>query len=307
MIKNKKKSLAPILLFTYRRYSNLKKTIDSLKKNYGYNNHELYIFSDGPKNKNEIHQIKKVRKYLNKITGFKKKKVIIRRKNIGLTKNITSGISQIIAIKKKVIVLEDDIILSKNFLNYMNYCLSEYYNEKKVWHINGWNYNFNLPNIKENTFFWRGMHCWGWGTWENRWKKYKRNPTFLVKNWSKKKINEFNYDGAFNFWSQVERNQKKIINTWAIFWYSSIFKNHGICLSPLKSLTRNIGYDKFSTNDPNLNNIQKNILVKKKIKFIFSNKIIENKIIYNSIKKNLKLRVRLKSKIKFLLRNFFQL
>ena len=64
--------VAPILLFTHRRYSTLRKTINNLKNNYGFQNHELYIFSDGPRNNKEIAQIKKVRKFLAKIKGFKK-------------------------------------------------------------------------------------------------------------------------------------------------------------------------------------------------------------------------------------------
>ena len=85
------------------------------------------------------------------------------------------------------------------------------------------------------------------------------------------------------------------------FWYSSIFEKKGLCLSPLVSLTKNIGNDELSSNHPNFeNSIEKipfNFFKKKKINFTFFNKIEENKIIFNIIKKNLLLKILLKNKI----------
>ena len=37
--------------------------------------------------------------------------------------------------------------------------------------------------------------------------------------------------------------KKKKINTWAIFWYQTIFLNSGLCLMPNKSLVYNAGFD----------------------------------------------------------------
>ena len=210
--------LAPIALFTYLRVNTLKKTIKYLKKNEVSKSSLIYIFSDNCKYKKDIKKIKKVREYLKKINGFKKVHLIKRKKNFGLAKNITKGINHVMKKHKKIIVLEDDIIVSENFLYFMNLCLNKFKKEKKLWHINGWNYGFSFPNSNYNTFFWRGMICWGWATWKDRWKYYNKNPEFLMKNWDRKKINKFNLDNSVDFWSQVRSNYNKSINTWAIFW-----------------------------------------------------------------------------------------
>ena len=279
---------APILLFVYRRYGILRKTIKSLKKNKGCDNHELYIFSDGPRNSSEKFQINKVRKYIKTISGFKKKKIFYRKKNFGLAKNIINGVSQIIKLKKKVIVIEDDLFLNKNFLDYMNKCLTRYENKKKIMHISGWNYQFKFPDIKCDIFFSRYMNCWGWATWIDRWKFYKKNPDYLIKNWSPKKINKFNLDGSYNFWSQVIRNKQGILNSWAIFWYASVFNKNGLCVNPINSLVINIGMDSFSTNTKNIKRL-KNIsfLSDKKIEK-FPKIFKENKIIIDYIKSKIK-------------------
>ena len=52
---------------------------------------------------------------------------------------------------------------------------------KKIWHINGWNYNLKETHSSDDVFFWRGMHCWGWATWQDRWKKFERKPKKLMK------------------------------------------------------------------------------------------------------------------------------
>ena len=56
-------------------------------------------------------------------------------------------------------------------------------------------------------------------------------------------IRRFNLDGAHAFWSQITANLRGDINTWAIFWYATIFENNGLCLNPSKSFVRNVGHD----------------------------------------------------------------
>ena len=96
-----KKTYAPVILFTYRRLKTLKRTINSLQKNNISNNTQIYIFSDGPKNSNDYNDVIKVRNYLKKIKNFKQKKIIFRKKNIGLAKNIIDGTTQVLSLKKK--------------------------------------------------------------------------------------------------------------------------------------------------------------------------------------------------------------
>ena len=301
-------NLSPIVLFAYSRKKSLEKTINYLKKNELAKKSELFIFSDGYKSKKDKLHVDQVRSYLIKIKGFKKIKIILRKKNLGLAKNIVSGVTEIIKKYNKVIVLEDDIIVSKNFLIYMNLCLDRFKREKKIWHINGWNYKFNFPKSDYNTFYWRGMICWGWATWKDRWKNYKKNPDYLIKNWTKHKISKFNFDNSIDFWSQVQRNFLNLINTWAIFWYSSIFNKNGICLSPIVSLTQNIGNDKFSTHYHNKKNCSNKIDIKlmknKNLKFSFNPNIVENSFFYKFIKKKLYQKLSLRGKVKkFLINN----
>ena len=71
--------LAPIVIFSYKRLNLLKKLINSLKKNKLSQKSILYIFSDGPKSLKDGRQVIKVRKYIKKITGFKKKFIYLEK------------------------------------------------------------------------------------------------------------------------------------------------------------------------------------------------------------------------------------
>ena len=87
------KIYSPIVVFTFLRLKKLKRLIEVLKKSKVSNKSEIYFFSDNGKNNKEIEKIKKVRKYLKTITGFKKKNIILRKKNLGNGKNIINGIN----------------------------------------------------------------------------------------------------------------------------------------------------------------------------------------------------------------------
>ena len=274
------KNLAPIAIFTYTRLETLKKTIKCLKKNKIAKFSEIYIFSDCNKNKIDQPYVNCVRKYLKNIKGFKKINLILRKENYGLASNIINGVSSVIKKRKKIIVLEDDIIVSPNFLEYMNGALIRYENSKKIWHINSWNYEINRNNIKYNTFFTRHMNCWGWATWENRWKSFKKEPNEIIKKFNDVNIFEFNIKNNLDYYSQLKRNKEGKLNTWAIFWYANIFLKNGLCLSPLKTLSKNIGFDDHSEHQPNENNsfkhINKKFFFRKNNKFIYPKLITED-------------------------------
>ena len=284
------KNISPIILFTHTRLNLLKKCIKSLKKNKLAEESTLYIFSDGPINKKQNKKIAKVRFYLKRIDGFKKVKIFFKKKNCGLSKNIISGVTKILKKEKKAIIIEDDLIFDKFFLEFMNSSLNKYENKKKVWHISGWNYNIDLK-LKEDTFFTRGMNCWGWATWRDRWKYFEKNPKTIINTWDKNKINKFNFDNSINFFSQILKNNKKVLNTWAVFWYATIYENKKLCLNPKKTFTENIGESPSATNTKSIDKIfSTNLIQRSKNDIIFPNEYKENlyvlKLIKNKIKSN---------------------
>ena len=114
---------APIVIFAYKRADKLKACIDSLTEAHGHENCEVYIFADGAKDNNDRDSVEAVREYLSELSrfnSFKSLDVIKREKNIGLASNVISGVTEVIQRYGKVIVLEDDLVVSKDYIVYMN-------------------------------------------------------------------------------------------------------------------------------------------------------------------------------------------
>ena len=68
----------------------------------------------------------------------------------------------------------------------MNQALYLYENKNRVFHISGWNYNMKM-NLEEDSYFTRGMNCWGWAIWKNRWRYFEKKPQKLLISGPKKK------------------------------------------------------------------------------------------------------------------------
>ncbi|MGO3406062.1 glycosyltransferase [Marinomonas sp.] len=233
---------APIILFVYNRQLHTQRTIEALKKNELAHQSELIIYSDAAKNDQAWLQVQEVRDYIKTVAGFKSVKIIERERNWGLATNIIDGVGKVVSQYGKVIVLEDDIVTSSTFLSFMNQALNYYEDQKKVWHISGWNYPIQSVGT-EDAFFWRVMNCWGWATWADRWQYFDKNPQRLAHDWSHKEKNHFDLDSSGVFWPQVLSNIDGKMNTWAIFWYSTIYENKGLCLNPVETFVDNIGFD----------------------------------------------------------------
>lgn len=266
-IQESKLDLAPIVLFVYNRPHHIMQTVEALQKNELANGSELFIYSDAPKNENAEQNVKEVRDYIQTIDGFKKVTIVKREKNWGLANSIIDGVTKIVNEYGKIIVLEDDLVTSPYFLKFMNEALEFYKDEKKVWHVSGWNYPIDTDGL-DDVFLWRLMNCWGWATWADRWKFYEKNVDKTIAEFSKDDIKRFNLDGVENFWGQVVENKEGRISTWAIFWYTTIFKQNGLCLNPSQTFVENIGNDSSGTHCGETDIFKGKLSLSQKMKFI---------------------------------------
>lgn len=235
-------SLAPIVLFAHSRPLHTMRTLEALAVNHLAKGSNLFIYVDAAKEKEEEDNVHEVLRIARDQSNFRSLNVIQRERNYGLADNIIGGVSDVCNKYGRVIVLEDDMVTSPYFLQYMNDALDRYEHSTDVWHISGWNYPIDSDGLPD-AYFWKVMNCWGWATWADRWQCFEKDPEKLLKTWDKSLIRRFNLGGAQNYWRDVKRNAAGSINTWAVFWYASLFEHGGLCLNPSKSLVNNIGLD----------------------------------------------------------------
>ena len=278
--------LAPIVLFVYNRLLHTKQTIEALTANDLASDSRLYIYCDGHKNDIDKASVAEVRDYIGTVVGFKEVVIIERTNNIGLAASIIDGVTRVVNLFGKVIVLEDDIVTAPSFLTFMNDALQHYETKSKVMHICGWSYPIETEGLTD-TFLWRAMDCWGWATWADRWRFFEKDIDGLIRKFDKKMIYKFNLDRNHGDWNQVLANKQGKLNTWGIFWYASIFLNNGLCLSPARSYVRNIGLDGSGENCiPDLQ-LNSQVLTPAS-KITFPDQIIESELAVERIKKHMK-------------------
>lgn len=241
------RNLSPIIVFAYNRIGHLKKTINSLKKCNLSKNSKLIIYLDHHKDDNEKNKVINIKKYCYKIKGFKEVTLVERKKNLGMSKNIILGVSQTLKKFKKGIFLEDDLLLDKYFLEYMNYYLKLFKDNDKISSIHGYSYptKKKLPDY----FFLKGADCWGWATWSRAWKLYSNNSkSLLSKIKDKELIKSFNFNNSYDYFKMLKQNLIKKNNSWAINWHASCFLRNKLTLYPGNSLVHNFGNDLSGTN-----------------------------------------------------------
>ncbi len=233
---------APIAVFVYNRPRHTRAMLESLATNPEFINSPLYIFSDGPKSPSMAAPVHETRRVLEDVTHpcmtVKTSKV-----NQGLARSISSGVSELCDKMGRVIVVEDDLQVSKSFLKYMNAALERYEKEERVMHISGYMYPVKASLPK--TFFFRNTSSWGWATWHRAWKHFSNDAGKLFESIRSMKngIYEFNICNSCKYTTMLEKQLRNKIDSWAICWDASVFINHGLCLYPFKSLVRNRGFD----------------------------------------------------------------
>lgn len=242
---------APIVVFVYKRPDQTQKTIESLMNNELAKLSELFIYSDGPRGKEEEDSIRQVRSYIHsKQVRDAFKKVVIKEEtaNRGLANSIIAGVSEVISEKKKVIVVEDDLETSPYFLNYMNECLDFYQKSSLIWSISGYSPKLKCLNeYDESVYLSYRASTWGWGTWLDRWE---------MIDWEVKDYQKFRYNlkrrillsrGGNDMPSMLKAQMRGKIDSWGIRWCYNQSKNNMMSIAPRISLIRNNGFDGSGT------------------------------------------------------------
>ncbi len=282
-------NLSPIIIFAYNRPLHLQKTIESLSKNYLAAESEVFLYIDNAKKEIDKAKVEEVKQYVKKNLEnsifFKKITIIEREKNWGLANSIIAGVSEIIKIYKKAIILEDDMICTPDFLNFMNDALDFYQDEKKIFSISGYTFPIVIPSdYKKNVFINQRTSSWGWATWEDRWQKadWQMNDyqSFIKNNIEKKQFKAIGEDLIL----MLKKQQNGLIDSWAIRWIYTHFKHKGFCVYPIHSKIQNIGTDNTGTHTPEtkkfdielseksyqfVKNIEENEVIKKNLSLFF--------------------------------------
>ncbi|MEJ2882470.1 glycosyltransferase family 2 protein [Pedobacter sp. GR22-6] len=239
-------NFAPIVLFAYNRLDHTKQVINALANNVFAQDSEFHIYSDAARDAEAKPQVDEIRKYLASVSGFKKVHIHLREQNLGVDANVISGVTEIIEVYGKVIVLEDDLVTSPWFLKYMNEALEFYEQEEEVISIHGYVYPVTQP-LKE-VFFLKGADCWGWATWKRGWELFEPDGKQLLDAIEQRGLGAaFDFNNTYPYLQALREQAAGETTCWDIRWYAAAFLGEKLTLYPGRSLVKNIGLDGTGT------------------------------------------------------------
>ncbi|PAF51945.1 glycosyl transferase [Helicobacter sp. 13S00477-4] len=242
------KNLAPVLISVYDRLDCLQNAIESLAKNTLAKQTDVFIVSDAPYSKEFEIPVQKVRDYiisLKKSFYFKNIEGIFWESNKGSFQSGRDAFDYLYSKYDRVISFEDDVIVSNEFLNYMNDALQLYQDDKRIISIaSNTHYHKIVPKSYPYEVFLLKMYSpWGVGMWKDRYENI---------DWDLEGIQDFFKDKkqlkAFNSISRhllpiledTVKNNKKHAD--GIICYN-MFQQNTFTLYPIKPLSVNRGYD----------------------------------------------------------------
>lgn len=272
--------------------------IENLRKNKLACKSDLFIFSDGPKNHDDAYKVSEVRRFLKNISGFKNIEIAENRNNSGLARSVIDGVSSVIKKYKKIIVLEDDLIPSSNFLEFMNQALEYYESNNCIFSVSG--YTPNLPSLQyceKDFYLGHRASSWGWGTWNDRWEKVDWEVTDYKSFKFNIKSNLKFARGGSDLPFMLNKQMQGKIDSWAIRWCYNQYKMDQLTIFPTKSKITNIGFSSDATHTKKNNRFLPELDSTNQDKFLFEAIPTIDKTLAKEFKSIFSFKERLKSKI----------
>lgn len=240
-------TIAPVAVFAYNRPLHLQRTLDALAGCRLAERTEVHVFADGPKRPAAAQAVAEVRNVLARQAeagGFAAFHVHASDVNLGLANSIIRGVGQVLAGHGRIIVLEDDLLVSADFLEFMNDCLEFYEEDECIGSVAGSCPIRRIPAEYRGSVFAVGRNSsHGWGTWSRVWDGV---------DWSAAAASELDGDlslrRAFNRegndrYDRLRRQLAGRIDSWSIRFGLSLFHRRLLTIYPVVNRVDNIGFD----------------------------------------------------------------
>lgn len=239
--------VAPVIVVGYNRASVIEETIIRLLDCDGVKARKIYIYLDGARSDRDIPSVRETYERVIELTHTYQNVDIVRRsKNLGCRHNIFSAVSEVLNRHGRMILIEDDVFVSRTFLSYMDQALSFYQSDKRIWNVNGYCPRYvKVPASYPHDVF-LNLRNWtpGWGTWKDRWDAVdfdlKTLGAYLSECDGIEKIQRAGWDLLPMLRRQAQNPDE--LNAWDVQCTFHMIRNELYSITPRYSLTKNVGF-----------------------------------------------------------------
>lgn len=236
---------APVVVVAFNRPHMVRETLLNLSRCEEVDSHEVYLVIDGPRSDADREKINQVVVAANSFrsNGIPNLQVVARDANLGGVPNMRRTLDECLERYGRVIVIEDDILVSRTFLRYMEDGLRKFENDKRVWAINGYlDWKMAIPRSYPYDCFMAPRHsAWGWATWKDRWQAVD----FELKDWPESAddvlLKELSLCGG-DIRAMLDAQKSGKLNAWDVQCTYYMRKNGMYTIRPRVSMTKNNGF-----------------------------------------------------------------
>jgi hypothetical protein len=205
---------------------------------------DIYISVDGPKNDNDIINQLNIKNEVIKYSKNSKTKIHLKQnsKNLGVAGGVISAIDWFFSFEEMGVILEDDLLISEDFLTFTLMGLETYKKDPRVWMVSGTQV---IPDTRDrvNAVWTNYPMIWGWGSWKQKWIEMR------VSLLRKKEIRFKNLAKPIDLYWAVGGNRALSgkVDTWDTQLACEFRLQKKLCLLPPVNLVSNIGTDEVAS------------------------------------------------------------
>lgn len=238
---------APILVVVFNRPDKTRALVDQLLL---FGRLDILVAADGPRNEVERVKTEEVRAIIGELSSVHQVSTRFSKTNLGCGANVIGGIRWAFEKHDRLIIVEDDIKISQEFLDFCTHGLELHQNREDILCIS----SGPLVNLEHSefpdTFLTRYPNIWGWATWRHAFIDYSITLEEYSVGDIRRVLTE-TFPGRpvhrayFMILLLLIRSGR--IDGWDFQYYFMSWAKRMFALTPTRNLAQNIGFDADAT------------------------------------------------------------
>ena len=230
---------APILVSAFSRPDKLEKILVPLQ---GVTN-PIYCVVDGPRDERDLPNIDSVKRVIDK-SGIDFRNILYFDQNQG-TDSVAKGIDWVLGDNDSIIVVEEDVLISSQFLSFAERLLEYYADNESIGSISAMNLvpKSFITRPEDHYRYSCYFYAWGWATWKSRWDQMISINSWNVSALKTPKTARH----PLTAWKWKARLRDveagRAQGLWDYRWIYTYWTNSWLTIIPNVNLALNIGFD----------------------------------------------------------------
>jgi hypothetical protein len=226
----------PVVLFAYARPAHLARVLACLRENRVP---LLQVFADGAKGPADAAVVAETRAVLRAV-DWTEVRLVERAENLGLGRNVLTGVTEIAAQYEAFVVWEDDLICVPGTYAWLCAALRQYARDPRVMSVTAWTHPLVTPGGLAGRPYFDARAEW----WARSWQGMDQTAVEKMAAARARGVASDAYGADLPVMARAEGRQ----NIWAVRWLYHHLQHGGLGLRPPWSMVEHIGFDATATN-----------------------------------------------------------